>query len=178
MKNELVKGKSKSVEDFSSFTFSPENEAKIPEILKRYPEGRQASAILPLFYLAQHQCGGWLPPSAIEKVTEILGMPVIRGYEVATFYTLFNLKPMGTYHVQVCGTTPCMLRGSETLLSACKRHLSIECGETTKNGRFTLNEVECLSACVNAPVVQINDTYYEDLTEESLIKLLEELAAC
>lgn len=178
MKNELVKGQKKSVEELNSFAFSPENEAKIPEILKRYPEGRQASAILPLFYLAQRQCGGWLPPSAIEKVTEILGMPVIRGYEVASFYTLFNLKPVGTYHVQVCGTTPCMLRGSEALLSACKRHLNIECGETTKNGVFTLSEVECLSACANAPVVQINDTYYEDLTEENLINLLEGLASC
>ncbi len=178
MKKKLVLKKDLPTEKSTPFIFSPENEAKIPELLKRYPEGRQASAILPLFYLAQRQCGGWLPPSAIEKVTEILRVPVIRGYEVATFYTLFNLKPVGTYHVQVCGTTPCMLRGSEALLSACKRHLNIECGETTKNGAFTLNEVECLSACVNAPVVQINDTYYEDLTEEALIKLLEGLASC
>jgi NADH-quinone oxidoreductase E subunit len=162
-------------EDFTSFTFSPENAAKIEDILKRYPEGRQASAILPLFELAQRQCGGWLPPSAIEKVTEMLGVPAIRGYEVATFYTMFNLKPVGKYQVQICGTTPCMLRGSEELKRACERHLDIKCGETTRDGLFTLKEVECLAACVNAPVVQINDTYYENLNEESFVALLEDL---
>jgi NADH-quinone oxidoreductase subunit E len=160
------------------FVFSSENEAKIPEILSRYPPSRQVSAVLPLFELAQRQCGGWLPPSAIETVTAMLGMSLVRGYEVATFYTLFNLKPIGKYHIQVCGTPPCMLRGSEELLTTCKRSLGIDCGETTKDGQFTLNEVECLSACVNAPVIQINETYYENLTEESLQDLLEELAAC
>lgn len=159
------------------FTFSKENEVRIQEILKRYPEGRQASAILPLFELAQRQCGGWLPGSAIEKITEMLGLPVIRGYEVATFYTMFNLKPVGKYHLQVCGTTPCMLRGSEEMISACKKRLGIECGETTKDGLFTLSEVECIGACVNAPAVQINDDYYEDLAQESFIKLLEDLSA-
>jgi NADH-quinone oxidoreductase E subunit len=161
--------------DFKTFAFSKENEAKISEILKRYPEGRQASAILPLFELAQRQCGGWLPGSAIEKVTEMLGVPVIRGYEVATFYTLFNLKPVGKYHVQICGTTPCMLRGSEDLKHVCKRFLGIDYGETTEDGLFTLKEVECIGACVNAPVIQINDDYYEDLSEKSLLKILENL---
>lgn len=170
--------KNKPSKDVSSFSFSEENKKKIQEILKRYPEGRQASAILPLFDLAQRQCGGWLPASAIEKVTEMLGMPVIRGYEVATFYTMFNLNPVGKYHVQICGTTPCMLRGSEELKYACERHLSISCGETTPDGIFTLKEVECLAACVKAPVVQINDTYYENLTEESLVNLLEDLESC
>jgi NADH-quinone oxidoreductase E subunit len=158
------------------FSFSKENEGRVQDILKRYPEGRQASAILPLFDLAQRQSGGWLPSSAIEKITEMLGLPVIRGYEVATFYTLFNLKPVGKYHLQVCGTTPCMLCGSEELKNVCKKHLKIECGETTKDGLFTLNEVECLGACVKAPVVQINDDYYEDLTAQSFQHLLEDLA--
>lgn len=164
-------------QEFLTFEFSPENKEKIPEILQQYPEGRQASAILPLFDLAQRQCGGWLPGSAIEKVTEMLGLPVIRGYEVATFYTMFNLKPVGRYHVQICGTTPCMLMGSEGLQEVCKKRLGIVNGETTEDGLFTVNEVECIGACVNAPVVQINDDYFEDLTEKTFLKLLEDLAA-
>lgn len=164
-----------SPKDFKPFEFSKENQEKINEILQRYPEGRQASAILPLFELAQRQCGGWLPPTAIEKITEMLGMPLIRGYEVATFYTMFNLRPVGRYHVQICGTTPCMLRGSEDLKRVCTQRLGIECGETTQDGLFTLNEVECIGACVNAPAVQINDDYFEDLTEETFLKLLEDL---
>jgi NADH-quinone oxidoreductase E subunit len=176
---DLIKQKPiKPLEDFETFTFSPENVKKIKEILKRYPEGRQASAILPLFDLAQRQCGGWLPHSAIVKVTEMLGVSEIRGYEVATFYTLFNLEPVGKYHVQICGTTPCMLRGSEGIKKACERHLGITCGETTADGLFTLKEVECLCACVNAPVIQINDTYYEDLDEEKIVHVLEDLRAC
>ena len=163
--------------EFQTFEFSMENEEKIAAILKRYPEGRQASAILPLFDLAQRQCGGWLPGSAIEKVTEMLGLPVIRGYEVATFYTMFNLKPVGRYHVQICGTTPCMLRGSEGLQEVCKRHLGIGNGETTEDGLFTINEVECIGACVNAPALQINDDYFEDLTQDSFLQLLEDLKA-
>ena len=157
------------------FSFSKENQAKIKTILKQYPKGREASAILALFDLAQRQCGGWLPKSAIEKVTEILGMPLIRGYEVATFYTMFNLEPVGKYLVQICGTTPCMLRGSEDLKEVCRKTLKIDCGETTKDGLFTMKEVECIGACVNAPVVQINDDYYEDLTRESFDQLLEDL---
>jgi NADH-quinone oxidoreductase E subunit len=159
-----------------TFSFSKENEEKIQEILKRYPEGRQASAILPLFELAQRQCGGWLPGSAIEKITEMLGVSLMRGYEIATFYTLFNLTPVGKYHLQVCGTTPCMLRGSHHLKQVCEKRLGIKCGETTQDGLFTLNEVECLGACVNAPVVQVNDDYVEDLTEEGVLKLLQDLA--
>lgn len=159
------------------FTFSKENEARIQEILKRYPEGRQASAILPLLELAQRQCGGWLPGSAIEKVTEMLGLPIIRGYEIATFYTMFNLAPVGKYHLQVCGTTPCMLRGSEDLFQVCKKYLGIERGETTGDGLFTLNEVECIGACVNGPAIQINDDNYEDLDETSFHQLLEDLKA-
>jgi len=178
MKEGVPSKKNKLAESFSSFSFSKENEEKVQEILKRYPEGRQASAILPLFELAQRQCGGWLPASAIEAVTEMLGMPLIRGYEVATFYTLFNLEPLGKYHIQICGTTPCMLQGSEELKHACERHLNIACGETTEDGLFTLKEVECLAACVNAPVVQINETYHENMTEQSLVALLKELTEC
>jgi len=159
-----------------SSEFSEENSAKTKEILQRYPEERQASAILPLFDLAQRQCGGWLPGSAIEKITEMLGLPLIRGYEIATFYTMFNLNPVGRYHIQICGTTPCMLRGSEDLKKVCKQQLGIEFGETTKDGLFTVNETECIGACVNAPAVQINDDYYEDLTEETFLKILEDLA--
>lgn len=160
-----------------SFEFSKENQEKIKDILKRYPEGRQASAILPLFDLAQRQCGGWLPASAIEKVIEILGVSLIRGYEVATFYTMFNLKPVGKYHLQICGTTPCMLRGSEGLQKVCKEHLGITVGETTGDGLFTVNEVECIGACVNAPAIQINDDYFEDLTEDSFRQILDDLKA-
>lgn len=163
--------------ELPTFAFSKENQEKIKGILKQYPEGRQASAILPLFDLAQRQCGGWLPGSAIEKVTEMLDLPVIRGYEVATFYTMFNLKPIGRYHIQICGTTPCMLRGSEGLQEVCKRRLGIESGETTEDGLFTVNEVECIGACVNAPAIQINDDYFEDLTENSFLKLLDDLSA-
>lgn len=162
-------------QDIKSFEFSKENIKKIKVILGRYPEGRQASAILPLFDLAQRQCGGWLPGSAIEKITGMLGLPLIRGYEVATFYTMFNLKPVGRYHIQICGTTPCMLRGSENLKSVCKQQLGIEPGETTEDGLFTVQEVECIGACVNAPAIQINDDYFEDLNEETFRKLLEDL---
>jgi NADH-quinone oxidoreductase E subunit len=167
----------KKEEDFKTFSFSIENEKKIKDILKRYPAGRQASAILPLFDLAQRQCGGWLPASAIQKVTEMLGVSEIRGFEVASFYTLFNLEPIGKYHVQICGTTPCMLRGSEEIKKSCERHLGIKCGDTTPDGLFTLSEVECLCACVNAPVVQINDDYFEDLTADQMVQLLEDLNA-
>lgn len=163
-------------DDFKTFSFTKENERKIKDILKRYPKGRQASAILPLFELAQKQCAGWLPGSAIEKITGMLNVPLIRGYEVATFYTMFNLKPIGKYHLQVCGTTPCMLRGSEDLIKACKKRLKIDHGETTKDGLFTLSEVECLAACVNAPVVQINDDYFEDLTTQTFLELIEKLS--
>lgn len=176
--NRTKKGGTSIFQQDSPFSFSSENQVKIIEILKRYPEDRKESAILPLFDLAQRQCGGWLPPSAIQAVATFLEIPLVRAYEVASFYTLFNLTPVGKYHVQVCGTPPCMLKGSDDLMKACERHLNIKCGETTEDRLFTLKEVECLCACTNAPVVQINETYYENLTENSLIDLLDELAAC
>jgi NADH-quinone oxidoreductase E subunit len=159
-----------------AFIFTPENQQAVNEIIKKYPSGRQASAILPLLDLAQRQCGGWLPKSAIEAVALFLKMPIIRAYEVATFYTMFNLKPVGKHHIQLCRTTPCWLRGSTEIQSICESHLGIKPGEVTSDGKFSLTEVECIGACVNAPVVQINDDYFEDLTPESMKAILQSLA--
>ena len=158
------------------FSLTEENEKKAQEIIKRYPEGRQASAVLPLLDLAQRQSGGWLPRSAMDYVAKRLEMPEIRVYEVATFYTMFNLTPCGKNLLQVCTTTPCWLRGGEDVKNACEHHLGIGLNQTTEDGLFTLKEVECLGACVNAPVVQINDDYYEDLTPESIISILTSLS--
>ena len=159
----------------NSFSFSSDSLAKIDTILTHYPVDRKASAVLPLLDLAQRECAGWLPTPAMEAVAQLLGMPFIRVYEVASFYTMFNLKPVGKYHVQVCGTTPCWLRGAEDIMNACKSHLGIKKGETTDNQMFTLSEFECLGACVNAPVVQINDDYFEDLTPEKMTEVLDQL---
>jgi len=169
--------KDKTTSQQEIFAFTPENQKAIEGILKKYPDGRQASAILPLLDLAQRQCGGWLPRSAIEGVALLLRMPLIRAYEVATFYTMFNLSPVGKYHIQLCRTTPCWLRGSAEIQSACESHLGIKFGEVTPDGTFSLREVECLGACVNAPVVQVNDDYFENLTPESIKQLLNELSS-
>lgn len=158
-----------------SFTFTTENQKKADAYIKRYPRGRQASAVLPLLDLAQRQSGGWLPQPALESVAAMLEMPFIKVLEVASFYTMFNLKPVGTYHIQVCGTTPCWLKGAEDLKKACEQHLKIKTGETTKDQKFTLHEVECLGACINAPAVQINDDYYENLSPTSIVELLKNL---
>lgn len=159
----------------AAFAFTAENLAKAKAIIARYPEGRQRSAVLPLLDLAQRQCGGWLPEPALRYVGDFLKMPHMAVMEVATFYTMFNLKPVGRHFVQVCTTTPCWLRGSDEVVSACKKHLGIGMNETTADGEFTLTEVECLGACVNAPMVQINDDYYEDLDGESMVRLLDAL---
>jgi NADH-quinone oxidoreductase subunit E len=165
---------------WGGFAFTPENEAQATTIVSRYPPGRQQSAIIPLLDLAQRQVGaetetqGWLPIPVIEYVAKYLDMPFIRALEVATFYTMFNQGPVGRYHVQVCGTTPCMLRGSEDLFDACYAK-GLKKGGTTPDGLFTLSEVECLGACANAPMVQINDDNYEDLTFESMTAILEAL---
>lgn len=160
------------------FSFTAENLIIIQAYIAKYPPGRQASAVLPLLDLAQRQCGGWLPQSAIEEVARILSMPAIRVYEVASFYTMFNLRPVGKFHVQICGTTPCWLRGAADIRTACENHLGIETGtgQLTPDGNFSLSEVECLGACVNAPMIQINDHYYEDLSPEAVLKLLDDLA--
>ncbi len=162
-----------------SFAFDAESEAKIATILKRYPEGKQASAVIPLLYVAQRQMGrltqsAWVPRVAMDVIAARLSMPPIRVYEVATFYFMFNMKPIGRHHLQLCGTTPCMLRGSDDVLRACKDAGGLKgVGDTSADGLFTLTEVECLGACVNAPILQIDDDYYEDLDYGSTVKLLE-----
>ena len=167
---------------WGAFAWNAENARKVPEIIARYPAGRQRSAVMPLLDLAQRQVGaetntqGWLPLPVMEYVAAQLDMPVIRVLEVATFYFMYNLAPVGRFHVQVCGTTPCMLRGSDDLMSACKAR-GMHKGHTTDDGLWTLTEVECMGNCASAPMVQINDDNYEDLTTERLNFVLDELAA-
>jgi len=159
-----------------SFEFTPENKAWIEKEIAKYPPGRQASAVLALLWRAQKQSGYWLSKPAIEKVAAILDMPKIRVLEVATFYTMFNLEPVGRHYVQLCGTTPCVLSGAEDIKEVLRKRVG-EPGHVTADGLFSWNEVECLGACCNAPMVQINDDYYEDLTPENFMKLLDDLAA-
>jgi NADH-quinone oxidoreductase E subunit len=163
------------VDQPKSFAFTPENFEKAKAHIAKYPEGRQASAVLPLLDLAQRQHGNWLPRAAMDHVAEILGMAPIRVYEVATFYTMFNLKPVGKHFFQICTTTPCWLRGSDEVVAACERKLGITIGETTDDGLFSLREVECLGGCVNAPIIQVNDDFYEDLDGASTEKLIDAL---
>jgi NADH-quinone oxidoreductase subunit E len=164
-----------------AFAWTPENAAEAAVIIARYPAGRQQSAVMALLDLAQRQVGtetrtqGWLPVPVIEFVAAQLGMPYMRAYEVASFYTMYNLAPVGRYHVQVCGTTPCMLRGSDDVMAACKNRGLVK-GATTPDSLFTLTEVECLGACANAPMVQINDDNFEDLTYDSMTALLTALS--
>lgn len=155
------------------FSFTPENLAWANETIAKYPVGKEASAIIPLLWRAQEQSGGWLPEPALRYVADMLGVAYIRAYEVATFYTMFQLAPVGTKaHVQVCGTTPCMLRGSEALIDVCKRRISEHPHELSDDGQFSWEEVECLGCCANAPMVQIWKDTYEDLTPEALEKIL------
>ena len=160
------------------FSFTAENLAWAKKQIEKYPEGRQQSAIIPLLWRAQEQAGGWLPQKAIEHVAHILDMPNIRALEVATFYTMFLLSPVGKKaHVQVCGTTPCMLRGAEDIRKVCERRINHEPFELSPDGAFSREEVECLGACVNAPMVLIWNDTYEDLTPESFEKILDAFAA-
>jgi NADH-quinone oxidoreductase subunit E len=154
------------------FEFTPENLAWAKNQIAKYPEGRQQAAVIPLLWRAQEQHDQWLPEPAIRYIGDMLGMAYIRVYEIATFYTMFNLSPVGRYHVQLCGTTPCMLRGSEEIKKVCKRVIGPE-GQVTPEGVFSWVEVECMGACVNAPMVQVNKDYYEDLTPESFEGLLD-----
>ena len=156
------------------FVFDVDTEDKIKFWMSKYPEDRKRSAVIPMLWLAQKDNGGWLSEPAMREVADRLEMPYIRVYEVATFYTMFRLSPVGKYHVQLCGTTPCMLRGANTLKEVCERHIGKK-GQVNESGRLSWEEVECLGACVNAPMVQINDYYYEDLTEESLSEVLQKL---
>jgi NADH-quinone oxidoreductase E subunit len=158
-----------------AFAFTTENKKKAEGYIARYPEGRQASAVIYLLYIAQAQNGGWLSPAAIEHVAEVLEMAPIRVYEVASFYTMFNQKPVGKHLIQVCRTTPCWLRGAADLTRICKDKLGVGLKEVTEDGMFSVMEVECLGACANAPMVQINDDYYEDLTPERLVQIIDDL---
>jgi NADH-quinone oxidoreductase subunit E len=167
---------------WGGFAFTPAWEAKAKAAIARYPDGRQRSAVMALLDYAQRQVGeetqtqGWLPIPVMEYVAKYLNMPVIRVVEVATFYFMYNLVPVGRFHVQVCGTTPCMLRGSDDIMAACKSR-GMHQGHTTDDGLWTLTEVECMGNCASAPMVQINDDNYEDLTAESVTRILDELAA-
>ena len=168
-------------QEVPNFAFHDKNMAAAQAIIAKYPAGRQQSAVMPLLALAQHQCGNWLPQSAMDTIAEMLGMAPVRVYEVASFYTMYNLKPVGKHCVEICTTTPCWLRGSDAIVAACEKKLGIGLGDTTADGMFTLREVECLGACVNAPMMQVttagaSDHYFEDLTPENTTKILEDLA--
>ena len=159
-----------------SFDFTPENRVWVDKQIRKYPEGRQASAVMALLRRAQQQHEGWVPKPAIEKIAEILGMPYIRVLEVATFYTMYNLAPVGKHFIQFCGTTPCVLRGADAIKAVLEARVG-PMNAVSADGNFSWLEVECLGACCNAPMVQINDEYYEDLTAENFDKLLDDLAA-
>lgn len=165
----------------SDFTFDSESEKQIEKVLAKYPPSRKASAVIPLLYIVQDQMkrltkSAWVPKVAMAKVAKRLEMAPVRVFEIATFYTMFNLEPIGQYHLQVCGTTPCWLRGSDDVVAACKKATGIkEFGQTSDDGLFTLSEVECLGACANAPVLQIDQDYYEDLDGPKTIELIEAL---
>lgn len=160
-----------------AFAFTAESEAEIKQQLAKYPDGRQASAVKSLLYIAQRQHDNWIPMKAIEAIAERLDMPEMRVLEVASFYTMFNLKPVGKWYLQVCGTTPCILRGSDDVSRCIKDKLNITSGQTSDCGKFSLLEVECLGACVNAPILQVNDDFYEDMDYQSTADLLTALEA-
>ncbi len=173
--------------DYQPDTFAFKNKKAVQEIIARYPTGRQQSAVMPLLDLVQRQVaeegaksdpvyGGWLSRAAMDHIAELLDMPPVKVYEVASFYSMYNLAPVGKYLVQLCTTTPCWLCGCGDIVKTCEDHLGIHMGETTPDGKFTLMEVECLGACVNAPMVQINDDYYEDLKPQSMKEILDLLA--
>ena len=166
-----------NIEQPTSFSFTAENREKAKAIIAKYPAGKQASACMPLLDLAQRQNDGWLPRAGMDHVAEVLDMEPIRVYEVATFYTMYNLQPVGKHHVQVCTNLPCWLRGSDEITATCKRVTGTEFGGTSDDGMFTLSEAECLGACVNAPMVQIGDDYFEDLTPETIADILNILRA-
>jgi NADH-quinone oxidoreductase subunit E len=158
-----------------SFEFNQANKIKVEEILKKYPSNRKKSAVMPLLDLAQRQNQNWISKGVIEKIATILEMPEIKVYEIASFYTMYNLKPVGKFLLQFCKTTPCMLRGIDQIIKDCEKKLGIKIDQTTADSLFTIKEVECLGACVNAPVVQINDDYFEDLTSEKFQQILDDL---
>ena len=168
-----MSGKHVAKDQPTSFEFNTTNQKRIEEILKKYPAERKKSAVMPLLDLAQRQHDNWIPNAAIKKIGEILGVPYIKVYEVATFYTMYNLAPVGKYFVQVCTTSPCMIRGSGKIVNLCKKYISEKEGKLSEDKNSSWIEVECLGACVSAPMMQINDDFYEDLTEETATKIFE-----
>jgi NADH-quinone oxidoreductase E subunit len=172
----MITNDPRDVPHYDSFAFTPDNAAKAKALMAQYPDTRQASAVIALLYVAQAQAGGWLPRAAMDHVGEVLDMAPIRVYEVASFYTMFNLKPVGKHLLQVCTTTPCWLRGSDEVLATCKKVAGCDVGEISADGLFSVTEVECLGACVNAPMLQINNEhFYEDLDADSTRELIEAL---
>ena len=161
--------------NLEKFEFTKKNLEEVDKIFAKYPDEQKVSAVMPLLDLAMRQIGGWITESAMRYISNLINVPYIRVYEVASFYSMFNLEPIGKNFIQICTTTSCWLRGSDDILKLCKKHLSIENNQTTKDGLFTLKEVECLGACVNAPMIQINDNYYEDLNKDSLLNILNKL---
>ena len=168
-----MSGKHVAKDQPTSFEFNTTNQKRIEEILKKYPPERKKSAVMPLLDLAQRQHNNWIPNAAIKKIGEILGVPYIKVYEVATFYTMYNLAPVGKYFVQVCTTSPCMISGSGKIVNLCKKYISEKEGKLSEDKKSSWIEVECLGACVSAPMMQINDDFYEDLTVETATKIFE-----
>ena len=164
-----------SKEQPDKFEFTLDNLEEVKKIIKKYPNGKQQSAVMPLLYLAQKQNNNWIPLSAIKYIGKLLEMPYIKVYEVATFYTMYNLTPVGNHFIQVCTTTPCMIRGAYKLVEACKEKISPNENELSKDKSCSWMEVECLGACVNAPMIQINNDYYEDLDKEKTLKIIDQI---
>ena len=164
-----------SKEQPDKFEFTLDNLEKVKKIINKYPNGKQQSAVMPLLYLAQKQNNNWIPLSAIKYIGKLLEMPYIKVYEVATFYTMYNLTPVGNHFIQVCTTTPCMIRGAYKLVEACKEKISPNENELSKDKSCSWMEVECLGACVNAPMIQINNDYYEDLDKEKTLKIIDQI---
>ncbi len=159
----------------NEFKFTDENLKFVEKILTKYPEKNKKSAVMPLLYLAQKQNNNWIPLAAMKYIGKLLSMPYISVYEVATFYTMYNLAPVGKHFIQVCTTTPCLIRGADKIVKLCKEKISQNENEVTKNGNCSWMEVECLGACVSAPMMQVNENYYEDLDEKNTIKILDSL---
>ena len=164
-----------SKEQPKNFEFSSRNIEIANKIIQNYPRGKQQSAVMALLYIAQRQHKNWIPLSAMKYIAKFLDMPYIKVYEVATFYSMYNLSPVGKYFIQICTTTPCMIRGAYKLVDACKQKISKNQNELSKDQNCSWTEVECLGACVNAPMMQINDDYFEDLDQEKIIKILEQI---
>ena len=164
-----------SKEQPEDFIFNSNNLLVAKEIIKNYPKGKQQSAVMALLYLAQRQNNNWIPLKAMKYIAKFLDMPYIKVYEVATFYSMYNLSPVGEYFIQVCTTTPCMIRGAYKLVEACKEKISKNQNEISNDGKCSWIEVECLGACINAPMMQINEDYYEDLDKEKTIKIIDQI---